>query len=101
MIELGVIIALLIFIVFREWRHEVHLRDLEDKVMASNLTEYYQTKKTKNKPRPESNSIVKPDENDIMLGDMAFMDLPKKYNIEVEGSPETPVEQRARKSYGN
>lgn len=97
MIETIVIIALLVFIAFREWRHELHIRELEEKVMASSLTEYQQFKTGKKKPRLTPNPVTKTEDNEIALGDMPFMTIPEEYNIQVEGSPETPVEERARK----
>ena len=95
MIEIFIIVALLLFIGYREWRHESHIRDLEEKLMASTPTILYRPKGENNK-KPESSPIMKGEENEMMMGDIPFMEIPKDFKIETEESPTTPLESRAR-----
>lgn len=87
-------LALIALIIFREYRHEQHVRELEERLMAGNLTEFHQAqgKKTGEKTNP----VMKTEENEVMLLDQSFMEIPKEYKIEVEGDSETPAEAVAR-----
>jgi len=91
-----VIVFLIGFIVWTEMRHEKHIKELEDKIKKSYPTEVYQPK-SDSKPVSVS-PILKQDQNEIMLNEIPFMEIPKDFKIEHEGSPETPAEAVARKS---
>lgn len=97
MTEVIVILALLVFLGYREWRHEKHIKELEEKIMVSVPGYVHFRKGKKPKEAGVNNEIMEVSPNEIMLGDIPHMEIPKDFKIETEGSPETPAEVVARK----
>lgn len=93
--EIIVILALLGFIIYREIRHDKHIKELEDRIMSPNLPTYYQSKKIGDKSY-EPNNLMARETTEELIGDIPFMEMPKDYRIETEESPTTPSEARAR-----
>ena len=109
MIEIITIVSLLIFIAIREWqhiiyikekdkiyqkiddRHQKHIETLEEKIVKTNPNIYW-TEKHEGK-RPAVNEMMTSTDNEVMLGDMPFMDLSKGYKIQTEEGSSTPLEE--------
>jgi len=92
-----VIVALLVFIAWNELRHEKHIKELEkqNKTVVTVPASSYQVGAAKG--RPVQSPIMRTDDNEIMLNEIPFMEIPKDFKIEHEGSPETPTKAVARK----
>jgi len=96
MIETLIIIALIALLAWREWRHELHVRELEGRLIDTGNPGVSIPVSGIKSVRPTPNVIMKEDENEVFLTDMAHMDIPKEYKIQMEGDSETPAEARAR-----
>jgi hypothetical protein len=94
-ILLVVIVFLLGFLVWREREHDLHIRELENKIKSPVVQKIIKEPLVK-REKPEENQITNDNPNEIMLGEIPFMEIPKEFKIEYEGSPETPAEARAR-----
>lgn len=88
------IVLLMVYLIWEQVRHEKVVNELIKKLKPGITPGSVSTVPT---TKVDVNTILKTDENEVMLSDMPFMEIPEDYNIEHEGGPETPTEAVARK----
>jgi hypothetical protein len=96
LILLGVIIALLGLIIWKEIQYNKHVRFLEEKIIKTN-PELYWTERNEGK-RVVPNSISQENQDEVPLTEIPMMEFgDRDFKIEMEGDSETPAEAVARK----
>ena len=99
MIELiffTIIISLIGYIVYKEKRHENHIKFLEEKITKT-IPQIYWAEKNEGK-KPLSNEMAKQSREEVPIADIPMLEFTDRdFKIELEGDSETPAEARARK----
>jgi len=81
---------------YREKKHNEHIKDLEGKIIKTNPQIYW--KEQNEGKRAVPNEMARESGEETPIADIPMMEFTDRdFNIQLEGDPETPHEARARK----